>query len=113
MTDIPKQVFEAFLTILGGIIAGCVGLFVGRFQRTREARLQFLSYLSVMIGSMPGGDGVSINNFYFHTFDETRDAVFQVIPFLKESKAEKLLAVWEKYAGLDSEYINQDGYTPA
>ena len=95
-------------TILGGFIAGWVGIIVANWRTKKDAINAFLVSVSVIKGAIPAEEGIS--QFFESTKTEIRDAVFRVIPFVSEDKALQLQTAWIVYGTIKTEYLS-DNYT--
>jgi hypothetical protein len=85
-------------TILGGFIAGIVGVVLSGWQRKRSAKDEFLIFISVKKGAIPQKD---IFEFYTTTRPEIREAVSRVIPFLRYAIVQELEIAWTAYDNID------------
>jgi hypothetical protein len=101
LCDILKTVLP---TILGGFIAGIVGVSIARWQRNRDARNEFLIEISVVRGSIPKEQ--SYWNFYVNSLDVIRKAVFRALPFLNKSKTSEIISVWRSYQEITQDNLD-------
>lgn len=85
-------------TLLGGFIAGIVGVVLSQWQRKRDARNEFLIFISVKKGAIPKE---GIYKFHETTRPEIRDAISRVIPFLSLEKSRKLETTWSNYSEIE------------
>lgn len=86
---------RTFFTILGGFIAGAIGVLISDRNRRRDACQQFLSIMSDLYGeSLEARDH---GEFHGRTLDRVRKAVFQVRPFLSKKRVVTLEWLWDKY----------------
>jgi hypothetical protein len=96
-----KPMLDTILpALLGGFIAGLVGVWLANWQRKRDARNQFLVTMSLVKATMSKDMFV---DFYRRSLPEIKEAVYRVLPFLRKSRADRLLSVWRSYAAIDDE----------
>ena len=100
MTHIIKDVV---LTILGGLIAGAVGIWTALWQRRFDAKNEFHIFVSVIKGRMPK-EGFA--KFHASTRIEVRDAVSRLLPFLKHTEVEPVETACGAYTAIDEDILD-------
>jgi len=92
-------------TVFGGLIAGLVGIWVGNWQRRRDARNTFLVSISLIKAAIPAED--MFDDFHTRSTHEAKEAVYRVLPFLAKSRADRLVDAPRRYCALESEQLQE------
>ena len=92
------------LTILGGIIAGAVGVLTARWQRRFEAKNEFRVFISVTKGRIPKN---GFSAFHNTTKKEIRDAVSRLIPALCSCNLKLVESACAAYIDIDDQNLDE------
>ena len=90
------------LTILGGLIAGGVGVWTARWQRGFEAKNEFRVFVSVTKGRIPKEGFIDFHNT---TKKEIRDATSRLIPTLCPSAVQAVETTCAAYADIEDQSL--------
>jgi hypothetical protein len=90
-------------TILGGFIAGVVGLTVSWWNRRRDGRDRFIAVISEIYSKLDSGDGTDSHARSVHasSIADLRTAIFSVQPFVCHVSFKRLLKIWQDYKNED------------
>lgn len=97
---IPEFLAQSLLTVLGGGIAGAIGILSANYTRKQNAKFAFRVSISQIFG-MCDPNPVALADFYRTSKSEIRVAVLQLRPLLNKSEVVKLETLWNEYDGLD------------
>lgn len=85
----------------GAVISGAVGITAFWFKRRWEAKDHYRIAMSQIIGGFNKDRGPL--EYYDATIRRMEDAVFRLLPFLKQPTAAYLSALWDEYIGIRNE----------
>jgi hypothetical protein len=92
-------------TLTGAIgtgVATIVGFWIAHYWRSRNAKDNFLTFMSQKRGAIPKRDA---GDFYTTTKTEIRDVVFKLRPFLTPAKVVLLDRLWSEYNEISHEEL--------
>ena len=91
--------------MIGGIIAGTVGLTVVWWKRWRDGRDQFLSVVAEIEADLDDRI-IAIREVHASSLPKLRAAIFAVRPFVDDCRFEKILKLWQTYKNPDQEKLD-------
>lgn len=102
-----SEFFErTFFTILGGAVAGCIGVLISGHNRRRGAKDLFLVTVSDLRGKIV--HGFDPLEFHKTSLERLREAVFRVRPFLRVKWKFALDATWREYGQIPANTLNKE-----
>ena len=90
---------------VGGIIAATSGLLLAKWKRQRDGRDQFLSTIAEIEADLDNKI-FNIQQLYADSLPKLRTAIFAVRPFVKSSKFEQILNLWQIYKNVERNQID-------
>lgn len=87
---------DVFLTVLGGVIAGGIGLWLEWWRRSRVGKDGFLAFIGHQEASLDLSRD-DLRKYYRDSLVPLNDAIFAIKPFVSEVKFLTLRKLWRKY----------------
>ncbi len=112
-TTVPQFLEQFVFTILGGLIAGLIGIWTANVNRKRSAKNAFRVLISRTFGTADYSYPEELSKWYRSTKEEIHIAVLELLPLLSRKKAARLNKVWYDYSHIelnDFTLTNEDDF---
>lgn len=104
-TTVPQFLEQFVFTILGGFIAGLIGIWTANVNRKRSAKNAFRVLISRTFGTADYSYPEELSKFHRSTKGEIHIAVLELLPLLSGKKAAQLNKVWYDYSHIELKHF--------
>ena len=106
-TTIPQFLAQAFFTLLGGGIAGVIGILTANYNRKQNAKVAFRVFISQKFGMIdPKREQHAVLEFYRTSKSEIKSAILELRPFLNKREVLQLETLWNEYNQIDEKHLS-------
>lgn len=98
--------------VVGGFIAGCIGLYLGRRRWERDGRDKFHTVVAIVESELDGSEEIDdlAQKVHAGSLEKIKTAVYAVSPFISKRNVSKLRELWFDYRDIKPQDVGAINY---